>query len=165
MSTFEVDLRINGSRRQLDVKPEETLLEVLHDRMGMADVRYGCGEGVCGTCTVLLDGDPVSACLLLAVQAADREITTLRGLDSTAPDGLHPLQRTMLQLGGSQCGFCTPGVILTALSLGRRNPTATRDQIRHELVGNLCRCTGYTKIIDAIETYFAELRAETNDVH
>jgi aerobic carbon-monoxide dehydrogenase small subunit len=165
MSTFEVDLRINGSRRQLDVKPEETLLDVLHDRMGMSDVRYGCGEGVCGTCTVLLDGDPTSACLLLAVQATGREITTLRGLDGTTPDGLHPLQRTMLQLGGSQCGFCTPGVILTALSLGRRNPTATRDEIRYELVGNLCRCTGYTKIIDAIDTYLAELRAETNDAH
>lgn len=165
MSTFEVDLHVNGSRRQLGVKPEETLLEVLHDRMGMSDVRYGCGEGVCGTCTVLLDGDPVSACLLLAVQVAGGEITTLRGLDGTAPDGLHPLQRTMLQLGGSQCGFCTPGVILTALSLGRRNPAATRDEIRHELVGNLCRCTGYTKIIDAIDTYFAELRTGTNDDH
>ena len=165
MSTFEVDLRVNGSRRQLDVKTEETLLEVLHDRMGMSDVRYGCGEGVCGTCTVLLDGDPVSACLLLAVQVADREITTLRGLDGTAPDGLHPLQRTMLQLGGSQCGFCTPGVILTAVSLGRRNPMATRDEIRHELVGNLCRCTGYTKIIDAIETYLGELGTGTIDAH
>lgn len=163
MTTFEVGLRVNGSRRQLDVKPEETLLDVLHDRMGMTDVRYGCGEGVCGTCTVLLDGDPVSACLLLAVQAADRDITTVRGLDGGGPDGLHPLQRTMLRLGGSQCGFCTPGVILTALSLGRRNPTATREQIRHELIGNLCRCTGYTKIIDAIETYLGELRTETND--
>ncbi|MGZ4672913.1 MAG: (2Fe-2S)-binding protein [Ilumatobacteraceae bacterium] len=165
MSAFEVDLRVNGSRRQLDVKPEETLLDVLHDRMGMTDVRYGCGEGVCGTCTVLLDGDPVSACLLLAVQAAGRDITTLRGLEGSAPDGLHPLQRTMLQLGGSQCGFCTPGVILTAVSLGRRNPTASREEIRHELVGNLCRCTGYTKIVDAIESYFGELGAEANDVH
>ena len=164
MSTFEVDLHVNGSRRQLDVKPEETLLDVLHDRMGMADVRYGCGEGVCGTCTVLLDGDPVSACLLLAVQVAGRQITTLRGLEGSAPDGLHPLQRTMLQLGGSQCGFCTPGVILTAVSLGRRNPTATRDEIRHELVGNLCRCTGYTKIVDAIESYLGELATGANDV-
>jgi aerobic carbon-monoxide dehydrogenase small subunit len=165
VSAVAVDLCVNGSRRVLDVRSEETLLEVLHDCMGMSDVRYGCGEGVCGTCTVLLDGDPVSACLLLAVQVAGREITTLRGLDGTAPDGLHPLQRTMLQLGGSQCGFCTPGVILTALSLGRRNPTATRDEIRHELVGNLCRCTGYTKIVDAIDTYFAELRTGTNDAH
>jgi carbon-monoxide dehydrogenase small subunit len=165
MTTFDVELQINGSRRQLDVKPEETLLDVLHDRMGMSDVRYGCGEGVCGTCTVLLDGEPVSACLLLAVQAADREITTLCGLEGTAPDGLHPLQRTMLQLGGSQCGFCTPGVILTALSLARRNPTATRAEIRHVLVGNLCRCTGYTKIIDAIDAYFGELATEANDAH
>jgi carbon-monoxide dehydrogenase small subunit len=165
VSAVAVDLCVNGSRRVFDVRPEETLLEVLHDRMGMSDVRYGCGEGVCGTCTVLLDGDPVSACLMLAVQAAGREITTLRGLDGTAPDGLHPLQRTMLELGGSQCGFCTPGVILTALSLGRRNPAATRDEIRHELVGNLCRCTGYTKIVDAIDTYFLELRTGTNDAH
>ena len=163
MNSLEVELRVNGSCRTLDVRPEEMLLDVLHDRLGMADVRYGCGEGVCGTCTVLLDGEPVSACLLLAVQAADREITTLRGLGGEAPDGLHPLQRTMLELGGSQCGFCTPGVILTALSLGRRNPDATRDEIRHELVGNLCRCTGYTKIIDAIDAYFSELRTESND--
>ena len=165
MSTFEVEFHVNGSRRQLDVKAEETLLDVLHDRMGMSDVRYGCGEGVCGTCTVLIDGEPVSACLLLAVQSAGRQITTLRGLEGSEPDGLHPLQRTMLQLGGSQCGFCTPGVILTAVSLGRRNPTATRDEIRHELVGNLCRCTGYTKIIDAIETYLGELSAGSNDAH
>ena len=165
MSTFEVEFHVNGSRRQLDVKAEETLLDVLHDRMGMSDVRYGCGEGVCGTCTVLIDGEPVSACLLLAVQSAGRQITTLRGLEGSEPDGLHPLQRTMLQLGGSQCGFCTPGVILTAVSLGRRNPTATRDEIRHELVGNLCRCTGYTKIIDAIETYLGELGTGANDAH
>jgi carbon-monoxide dehydrogenase small subunit len=165
MSTFEVELHVNGSRRQLSVKAEETLLDVLHDRLGMSDVRYGCGEGVCGTCTVLIDGDPVSACLLLAVQATGREITTVRGLEASAADGLHPLQRTMLQLGGSQCGFCTPGVILTAVSLGRRNPTATRDEIRHELVGNLCRCTGYTKIIDAIEVYLGELATRTNDAH
>lgn len=163
MSTLDVELRVNGSRRTLTVQPEEMLIDVLHDRMGMADVRYGCGEGVCGTCTVLLDGDPVSACLLLAVQANDREITTLRGVGGEAPDGLHPLQRTMLELGGAQCGFCTPGIILTALSLGRRHPTATRDEIRHELVGNLCRCTGYTKIIDAIDAYFAELRTESHD--
>lgn len=165
MSTLEVDLRVNGSRRRVEVKPEETLLEVLHDRVGMSDVRYGCNEGVCGTCTVLLDGAPVSACLLLAVQAADREITTVRGVGDETSDGLHPLQRTMLHLGAAQCGFCTPGIILTALTLERRNPTATRDEIRHELVGNLCRCTGYTKIIDAIDAYFAELRTESNDVH
>lgn len=165
MSTFEIELRVNGSRRRLDVKPEESLLDVLHDRLGMSDVRYGCGEGLCGTCTVLLDGDPVSACLLLAVQAADHEITTIRGIGGDGPDGLHPLQRTMLQLGGAQCGFCTPGIVLTAMSLRRRNPDATRHEIRHELVGNLCRCTGYTKIIDAIDTYFAESRTESNDVH
>ena len=164
MSAVAVDLCVNGSRRLLDVRPEETLLEVLHDRMGMSDVRYGCGEGVCGTCAVLLNGD-LAVTETIAVQVEGREITTLRGLDGSAPDGLHPLQRTMLQLGGSQCGFCTPGVILTALSLGRRNPTATRDEIRHELVGNLCRCTGYTKIVDAIDTYFAELRTGTNDAH
>jgi carbon-monoxide dehydrogenase small subunit len=90
MSTYEVGLHVNGSRRQLQVKAEESLLDVLHDRMGMSDVRYGCGEGVCGTCTVLIDGDPVSACLMLAVQADGREITTLRGLEGSAPDGLHP---------------------------------------------------------------------------
>lgn len=154
MTTQLVTLRVNGVVRTVEVEPSSTLLEVLHDDFGMSDVRYGCGEGVCGTCTVLLDGEPVSACLLFAVQVIDREITTLSGL--LGEDGsLHPLQQSFLELGGSQCGFCTPGVILTAHSLCERTVVPTRDEIRYELVGNLCRCTGYTKILDSVEDYVA----------
>jgi carbon-monoxide dehydrogenase small subunit len=118
----------------------------------MADVRYGCGEGVCGTCTVLLDDEPVNGCLTLAVQAAGHQVTTLRGLMGPG-ETMHPLQECFLRRGASQCGFCTPGMILTALDLVRRTGRPTRDEIRYALVGNLCRCTGYTKILDAIEEY------------
>jgi aerobic carbon-monoxide dehydrogenase small subunit len=132
---------------------------VLHDELGLADVRYGCGEGVCGTCTVLLDGEPVSGCLTLAVQAAGHRVTTLRGLMGPH-DELHPLQECFLRRGAAQCGFCTPGMILTAVDLVRRAGRPTRDEIRDALVGNLCRCTGYTKILDAIAEY-ADMAAQS----
>jgi carbon-monoxide dehydrogenase small subunit len=135
--------------------PSDTLLDVLHDQLGMKDVRYGCGEGVCGTCTVLLEGQPVSTCLMYAVQVEERDIVTLVGLLGE-DDSLHPLQESFLRLGGSQCGFCTPGVILTAYSLAERMPRPSREQIRFELGGSLCRCTGYTKILDAIESYLED---------
>jgi carbon-monoxide dehydrogenase small subunit len=115
-------------------------------------VRYGCGEGVCGTCTVLLDGEPINGCLAFAVQAEGHQVTTLRGL-AGADGGMHPLQESFLRNGASQCGFCTPGMVLTALDLVRHRSRPTRDEIRYALVGNLCRCTGYTKILDAIEEY------------
>jgi aerobic carbon-monoxide dehydrogenase small subunit len=160
MSKVLVSLEVNGVARDAWVTPSDLLLDVLHDGLGLGEVRYGCGEGVCGTCTVLLDGEPVSACLTLAVQAAGHAITTLSGLAGEG-DSLHPLQEAFLRLGGSQCGFCTPGVILTAYALarcsqarGERAPS--RAEIRYELVGNLCRCTGYTKILDAIESYLAD---------
>lgn len=150
MSKTQLELLVNGTHREVWAGANRTLLDVLHDDLGMADVRYGCGEGVCGTCTVLLDGEPVSACLLLAVQAEGHEITTLTGL--TGDDGtLHPLQERFLKRGAAQCGFCTPGMILTSHALLRREPNPSRGAIRYELVGNLCRCTGYTKVIDAIE--------------
>jgi carbon-monoxide dehydrogenase small subunit len=160
MTKTHVTLEVNGVARDVWVAPSDLLLDVLHDGLGLGEVRYGCGEGVCGTCTVLLDGEPVSACLTLAVQAAGHSITTLSGLAGEG-DSLHPLQQAFLRLGGSQCGFCTPGVILTAYALTRR-PQAegerapSRADIRYELVGNLCRCTGYTKILDAIESYVAD---------
>ena len=152
MSNCQITLIVNDRDYELWVAPSDTLLEVLHDGLGLADVRYGCGEGVCGTCTVLLDGEPVSGCLTLAVQAAGRQVTTLRGLMGPGED-LHPLQECFLRRGAAQCGFCTPGMVLTALDLVRRTGRPTRDEIRYALVGNLCRCTGYTKILDAIEEY------------
>jgi carbon-monoxide dehydrogenase small subunit len=157
VSRRQITLRVNGRDHDIWVLPADTLLDVLHDELGLADVRYGCGEGVCGTCTVLLDGEPVSSCLTLAVQAAGHQVGTLRGL--TGPgDTLHPLQECFLRRGAAQCGFCTPGMMLTALDLVRRcraqgRGRPSREEIRDALVGNLCRCTGYTKIIDAIEEY------------
>ena len=162
MSTRQIVLSVNGRDHEVRVAPSQTLLDVLHDGLGMADVRYGCGEGVCGTCTVLLDGEPVNGCLTLAVQAVGQQVTTMRGLMSHG-EALHPLQECFLRRGASQCGFCTPGMILTSLDLVRRCVSRglgrpTREEIRYALVGNLCRCTGYTKILDAIEEY-AELAA------
>jgi carbon-monoxide dehydrogenase small subunit len=145
-------LSVNGADYSAWVPPSGTLLDVLHDELGLADVRYGCGEGVCGTCTVLLDGQPVSGCLTLALQAAGHQVTTLRGL--AGPDEvLHPLQECFLRRGATQCGFCTPGMVLTALDLVRRRGRPSRAEIRYALVGNLCRCTGYSKILDAVEEY------------
>jgi len=155
MKARQIVLKVNGSDHEVWVLPSDTLLDVLHDELGMADVRYGCGEGVCGTCTVLLDSELVNGCLALAVQAAGHQITTLRGLMRTG-DAMHPLQECFLRRGASQCGFCTPGMILTALDLVRRRGRPSREAIRYALVGNLCRCTGYTKILDAIEEYASQ---------
>jgi carbon-monoxide dehydrogenase small subunit len=143
-------LVINGRPREVDVEPHRTLLEVLRDTLGIFDAKEGCSEGVCGACTVLLDGQPVSSCLVLAVGTRGRPITTVRGLDD---DGLHPLQEAFLKHGAVQCGFCTPGMLLTALAFLEQSPRADREAIRAALEGNLCRCTGYTKIVDAIEEY------------
>ena len=147
-----VSLAVNGREITAWVLPSDSLLDALRTQAGATDVKFGCGEGVCGTCTVLLDGDPVSACLILAVQAEGASIITVRGLP---PEGeaLHPLQQSFLDYGGSQCGFCTPGMVLTAHWFLEANPEADRDTIRAALAGNLCRCTGYTKILDAVEAY------------
>jgi carbon-monoxide dehydrogenase small subunit len=140
---------LNGERREVRVPAHQTLLQLLRDDLGAVEVKEGCGEGVCGTCTVLLDGEPVSSCLVLAGRIEGREVMTLRSL---ARDGvLHPLQEAFIAHGAAQCGFCTPGMILTAYAFLQEHPRATRDEIRRAIAGNLCRCTGYTKIVDAIE--------------
>jgi carbon-monoxide dehydrogenase small subunit len=144
-------LVVNGRPREVDVQPNQTLLEVLRDTLGIFDVKEGCGEGVCGACTVLLEGRPVSSCLVLALALRGRTILTVRGLEREG--GLHPLQDAFVQAGAVQCGFCTPGMLLTALAFLERHPRPTREAIRAALEGNLCRCTGYTKIVDAIEAY------------
>jgi aerobic-type carbon monoxide dehydrogenase small subunit (CoxS/CutS family) len=145
-----VTFRLNGKSVHVTVEPHYTLLRVLRDVLGDTSVKYGCGEGVCGTCTVLLNGESVSSCLILAPQVEGAEVTTVRGLLN--PDGsLSDLQDAFWRHGAVQCGFCTPGMILTAWEFLRDHPNATRDEIRQALAGNLCRCTGYTKIIDAVE--------------
>jgi aerobic carbon-monoxide dehydrogenase small subunit len=146
-----VSLQVNGRATEIWVSPNLSLLELLRVEAGAPEVKLGCGEGVCGTCTVLLDGEPVNACLMFAVQADGCEVTTVRGL---APDGeLHLLQQAFLDHAGAQCGFCTPGMILTSKWYLDRHPDADREELRHALAGNLCRCTGYTMILDAVEAY------------
>jgi len=144
-------LMINGRARDVDVRPGQTLLEVLRDTLGIFDVKEGCGEGVCGACTVLLDGRPVSSCLTLAAAARGRALLTVSGLKREG--GLHPLQEAFVRHGGVQCGFCTPGMLLTTLAFLERHPRPSRDAIRTALEGNLCRCTGYAKILDAVLAY------------
>jgi len=142
---------INGRAREVDVRPGQTLLEVLRDTLGIFDVKEGCGEGVCGACTVLLDGRPVSSCLTLAAAARGRAILTIRGLEREGR--LHPLQEAFVRHGAVQCGFCTPGMLLTTLAFLERHPRASREEVRAALEGNLCRCTGYAKILDAVLAY------------
>jgi carbon-monoxide dehydrogenase small subunit len=156
--TAPVRLTINGRAREVGMLPNQTLLQVLRDTLGIFDAKEGCGEGVCGACTVLLDGRPVSSCLVLAPSAAGRHVVTVRGIEREG--GLHPLQEAFVEHGAVQCGFCTPGMLLTALAFLERHPDPDRDAIRAALEGNLCRCTGYTKIVDAVEAYVTRCRSE-----
>lgn len=158
---MKIGLEVNGSNIELDVAPGDTLLELLRS-IGYTSVKNGCANGDCGACAVLLDGRAVASCLLFAAQAQGREITTIEGITG-AGEAYHPLQQTMLDAGGVQCGFCIPGMILTAADLLASNPKPTRAQIAEYLVGNLCRCTGYVKQIDAVEMAAAILTEETAD--
>jgi len=148
-------LRVNGEDHDVAAAPHKTLLEVLREEMGLTGTKHGCELGECGTCTVLVDGEPVLSCLALPVELEGREITTVEGM--APPGGLRPLQQAFAELGAAQCGYCTPGMLLTAEALLARNPRPTRDEVRAALAGNLCRCTGYTKVLDAVE--LAALRA------
>lgn len=143
-----IQLRVNGTDLDCVVEPRTRLLDALRDGLGLTGTKEGCGNGECGACTILVDGRPVNSCLMLAVEAVGREITTIEGL--AGPDGLHPLQRAFMEHGGLQCGICTPGMILTAKALLDENPTPSEADVREYLVGNLCRCTGYQKIIEAV---------------
>ncbi len=148
--SIEIKLKINGIEERLSVSPKETLVNVLRDRLGLVGTNKDCEMGICGACTVLLEGRPVSSCLLLAVQADGSAITTVEGVER---DGkLHRIQEAFLRHGAVQCGYCTPGFIMTAAALLEENPQPGRAEITDALRGNLCRCTGYTKIIDAIES-------------
>jgi carbon-monoxide dehydrogenase small subunit len=148
---------INGAEHSVLVDPRDTLLELLRDRIGLTGTKEGCGNGNCGTCTVLMDGAPVNACLVLALEVAGREVQTIEGL-ATAGE-LHPIQSALVELGGTQCGFCTPGIVLSAKALLDANPTPGEAEIRQAIAGNLCRCTGYGKIVEAIATAARRLKA------
>jgi carbon-monoxide dehydrogenase small subunit len=145
----QVSFSVNGRREQVDVEPRRTLADALREDLGLTGTHLGCEHGVCGACTILLDGEPVRSCLMLAVQADGSALTTVEGL--AADDGeLHPLQKAFAERHGLQCGFCTPGFLISALHLLTTNPDPSRDDIRAELSGNICRCTGYAGIVDAV---------------
>lgn len=159
---MRIELSVNGSRLTTDVEAGNTLLEALRSN-GYTSVKDGCANGDCGACAILIDGRAVASCLVFAGQAEDHEITTIEGL-SGAEEAYHPLQQTMLDAGAVQCGYCIPAMILTAADLLTKNPNPSREDIATYLVGNLCRCTGYVKQIEAVEIAAGILRGEGEDV-
>ncbi len=151
-------LRVNGGVRETEAEPHQSLLDVLRDNLRLTGSKKGCNEAECGSCTVLLDGRPVVSCLVLFPDAVDREVVTIEAL---AEEGRpHPLQRQMVAQGGIQCGYCTPGMIMSAWALLRDNPDPTDDEIRFAISGNLCRCTGYGKIVKAVRAAAEEITSE-----
>jgi carbon-monoxide dehydrogenase small subunit len=151
-----IEVTINGERQELALEPYRSLLDVLRNEVGLTGTKKGCDVGDCGACTVLLDGKPVNSCLVLGVEVGGCEVVTIEGLQPD-PERLHPLQESFMQHGGAQCGFCTPGFIMMAKALLDENADPTEDEIRFGIAGNICRCTGYTKIVTAIQAAAKEL--------
>lgn len=156
MSHIHVTTTINGDPTEFLCAPDETLLDVLRDRLGLTGAKEGCGTGDCGACSVVVDGRAVCSCLMLGAEAQGREIETIEGV--AHGEDLHPLQRKFLEHAALQCGICTPGILVTAKNLLERNPDPTETEIRYWLAGNLCRCTGYDKIVRAVQDAAAEMR-------
>ena len=157
MTYYGIELTVNGDVERVDVPAQMTLLEMLRERLVLTGTKNGCAAGECGACTVLMNGEPVNSCLVLAVECDGSEIITIEGL---AQDGrLDPIQKAIVETGGVQCGFCTPGVLITSRALIDRNPEPSEAEIQEALVGNLCRCTGYIRIIEGIKEA-AELEKE-----
>ena len=158
MSKLLVSTAVNGDPQQFLCDPDTTLLDALREEMGLTGSKEGCGSGDCGTCTVVLDGQMVCACLVLAPEAEGRQIATIEGVAEGSQ--LHPVQRKFLEHGALQCGFCTPGFIMASKALLDHNPNPSEREVRYWLAGNLCRCTGYDKIVRAVMDAAAELRQE-----
>jgi carbon-monoxide dehydrogenase small subunit len=161
MSTTSIELTVNGRTVEESVEPMETLQSVLRDRLGQTETKIGCEQGGCGSCTVLVDGDPVVSCLLPAEAVEGQEITTVQGL--TPDQGLHPLQEAFFENFAAQCGYCTPGMIMTSKALLDLNPDPSEEEIRDALSGNLCRCTGYDPIVEAVDTAAAAMNGRGGD--
>ena len=156
MRSIRLNLTVNGEAQEVLFAPYKTLLEVLREELGLTGTKHGCELGECGACAVLVDGEPQLSCLVLAAECEGRSIETVEGLGRGAE--LHPLQAAFADLGAAQCGYCTPGILLSAKSLLAENAAPTRDDIREALAGNLCRCTGYTKILEAVELAAGRMR-------
>lgn len=156
MSKIHVTTKVNGDSMEFLCDPRETLLDVLRDRLGLTGAKEGCGTGDCGACTVTLDGRLVCSCLVLGAEAEGREVGTVEGI--AQGETLHPLQRKFIEEAALQCGICTPGILVAAKSLLERNPDPSEEEVRYWLAGNLCRCTGYDKIIRAVMDTAAEMR-------
>ena len=153
-----ISLKLNGEAAEVAFAPHKTLLEVLREDLGLTGTKHGCELGECGTCTVLVDGRSILSCLFLGLDAEGREVTTIEGMSQGSE--LHPLQTTFADLGAAQCGYCSPGFLLAAKELVEKNAKPTRDEIKEALSGNLCRCTGYIKIYEAVELAAARMRGE-----
>ena len=156
--TRSIVLNVNGTSRTISVEPRKTLADAIREDLGLTGTHLGCEHGVCGACTVLFDGEVVRSCLLFAVQAEGAEITTIEGIGDG--DALHPMQRAFSEYHGLQCGFCTPGMILAGIDVLSRNPDPSRQEIREEMGGNICRCTGYQKIVESVQAAAAEMSKE-----
>lgn len=158
MGKLPISFTVNGDLQELFVEPRKTLLAVIRDTIGLTGTKEGCSTGDCGACTVIVDGEPVTSCMMLGVSANGKEVTTIEGISS--PGELHPVQQAFLEKGGYQCGFCTPGFIMAAKALLDDNPNIAEDEMRHALGGNICRCTGYTKIIEAVLSAAETMRSD-----
>jgi aerobic carbon-monoxide dehydrogenase small subunit len=153
-----LSFRVNGEQQDLLLHPWHTLLEVLREKLGLTGAKRSCQEGQCGACTVLVDGKPINSCLYLALEAEGCEVLTIEGL-ADADRGLHPIQKSFVEQGAVQCGFCTSGLILATKSLLDQNPNPSEDEVRHAIVGHLCRCTGYFQIVEAIQDAARQMAA------
>jgi carbon-monoxide dehydrogenase small subunit len=156
-----IELKVNGNVYEVMVSPRDLLVDVLRKKLNLIGTKKGCGQGDCGTCTVIIDGRPVLSCITLAIACQDKEITTIEGLEKNGE--LHPIQQSFIDHSAVQCGFCTPGMILSTKALLDDNPNPSREEIKRGLSGNLCRCTGYLKILEAVEAVAEQETQKPND--
>jgi aerobic carbon-monoxide dehydrogenase small subunit len=159
---WQINLRVNGQLHQMSIPPLTSLAQILREHLGLTGTKISCNEGECGSCTVLMNGNPVNSCLVLAPQADNADIWTIEGLGGV--DRLHPLQKAFLTEGAVQCGYCTPGFIISGIALLRKNPNPTLVEIQEAIEGNLCRCTGYQKIVQAIQSCAQEIQTTGDQV-